>query len=360
MSNIKHNPNSEDEISIKDIVTKIKIWRKFILSKWIIIVMSGFIGGVLGLAYAYMQEPIYTAESTFVLEDSKGGGMLSQLGGLASLAGISGGGNGGGLFEGDNIIQLYKSRSMLEKTLLSEISFNGKKELLIDNYINFKGIREKWKKNPKLANLNFDSYNNKSANRLQDSVLGVFVRVINMKHLTVNKPDKKLSIIKVETRSENEFFSKTFNDLIVRNVNDFYVQTKTKKANDNLAIVQHQTDSVRNVLVGAIYSTATVTDATPNLNQTRQILRAPAQRSQYNAETNMEILKQLVQNLELAKLSLRQETPLIQVIDYPILPLKKEGFGKTKGLLLGGVLFGFIALFFVVVKKIYIDILNEE
>ena len=39
---------------------------------------------------------------------------------------------------------------------------------------------------------------------------------------------------------------KAFNDNIVKNVNDFYIQTKTKIEFQNVQILQHQTDSVRN------------------------------------------------------------------------------------------------------------------
>jgi hypothetical protein len=37
----------------------------------------------------------------------------------------------------------------------------------------------------------------------------------------------------------------------------------------------------------------------------------------------------------MAKVTLRKETPLIQVIDTPVLPLQKERFGKAKGILAG-------------------------
>jgi hypothetical protein len=39
------------------------------------------------------------------------------------------------------------------------------------------------------------------------------------------------------------------------------------------------------------------------------------------------ILTELIKQVELAKVTLRKEKPLIQVIDRPILPLPKERFG---------------------------------
>ena len=234
------------------------------------------------------------------------------------------------------------------------MEYLGKKQLLIDYYIQFNNLRKVWNEKIELKNLNFELHRGEKFNRTQDSILGVMVKTINGGFLTISKPDKKLSIIKVEVKAQDEFFAKAFNDQIVQNVNDFYVQTKTKKAIDNLDILQHQTDSVRNVLNGAIYATAAVADATPNLNSTRQVLRAPALRSQFNAEANKAILTQLVQNLELAKLSLRKETPLIQIIDKPIFPLAKTKLSIRKALMIGGFIGVLISIIYLVIKKILI------
>lgn len=55
---------------------------------------------------------------------------------------------------------------------------------------------------------------------------------------------------------------------------------------------------------------------------------------------------------ELAKVTLRKETPLIQVIDRPILPLPKERFGKAKGIVLGGLLAGFLTVLVLIVRHV--------
>src|SRR5690606_6123841 len=129
--------------------------------------------------------------------------------------------------------------------------------------------------------------------------------------LTVEKPDRSLSIIQVDVTSPDEVFSKVFNENLVQTVNDFYIQTKTKKSTDNIALLEQKVDSVRAVMSGAIYSAVRVSDATPNLNPTRQVQRlGPAQEAQFSAETNKAILSQLLQNLELTKMNLLQEQPL--------------------------------------------------
>jgi uncharacterized protein involved in exopolysaccharide biosynthesis len=54
--------------------------------------------------------------------------------------------------------------------------------------------------------------------------------------------------------------------------------------------------------------------------------------------------------------TLRKETPLIQVIDRPILPLPKERFGKAKGIVLGGMLAGFLTVLVLIVRRIFKDL----
>src|SRR5690606_8714171 len=98
-------------------------------------------GGIIGLIYSVIKEPVYTAETTFVLEEGNASaGVLGQLGGLAGLAGIDLNGSGGGLFQGDNIMELYRSRNMIERTLLSYVKIEGKDKLLLEQYIEFNSL----------------------------------------------------------------------------------------------------------------------------------------------------------------------------------------------------------------------------
>ncbi|KQN34093.1 lipopolysaccharide biosynthesis protein [Pedobacter sp. Leaf41] len=352
------------EITLKQVIMKFREWYRYLLSKWVIILIFILIGAGLGFLYSIMKKPIYTATTTFVLEDEKGGGGLGNLAGLASMAGVDLGGGGGGIFQGDNILGLYKSRTMLQETLLTPIEVSGKQQLLVDRYIEINDLRSKWEKTPKLIDVNFPLKNDQNGtlipNRLRDSLLGSFINDLNKKYLNVTKPDKKLNIIQVDVKAPDEIFAKAFNDALVKNVNEFFINTKTKKAIQNVRILQHKTDSVRNVMNGAIYSAVAVADATPNLNPTRQVQRiAPSQKAQFSAETNKSVLGALLQNLELSKMGLLKETPLIQVIDQPIYPLSVSTFGKFKGLVIGGFIFFVVIILILIFRKIIRDITSE-
>lgn len=342
----KEDPN---ELSLKEFIASIKSWSEYLFSRWKIILAISLLGGILGFVYAKFKKTIYTATTTFVLEDGGGsGGGLGQYAGLASMVGVDIGGVGGGLFSGDNIIELYKSRTMLQKTLLTEVLFEGKRQLLAEKYLEGNDSKQKAENIELLKQGNPEKDIKVSLKR--DSLLGKIVSDIRTNYLNVSKVDKKLSIIKVEIQSTDEMFAKAFTDQIVATVNSFYVETKTKRSTENIAILQHQKDSVQAVMNGAIFASAATFDATPNLNPTRQSLRAPAQRAQFNAETNKAILSELVKNLELSKISLRKETPLIQVIDLPVLPLEKARMGNIVGFVLGSILFGFLIVGLLSVK----------
>jgi len=326
------NYADSEEISLKEVILKIRSGWRYLLSNRIIIIFASLVGAILGLTYSYLKKPVYTATSTFVIEDNKSGGM-SQYAGLASLAGIDLGGGSNGIFQGDNIIELYKSRLMIEKALLSKITINGKNGLLIDRYIDFNHLRDTWKKNDHIDSISFAGDPEKFG-RKQDSIVINLVNLFNKSVLNIEKPDKKLSIIKVDVITNDELFSKVFNDKLVETVNDFYVQTKTKKSSQNVLILRKQADSVRKVLNGSISGVAAAIDAAPNANPNQLILRVPSQRKQVDVQASTAIYSEIVKNLELSRMSLLQETPLIQLIDKPVLPLPFSKLGKLKGILI--------------------------
>jgi hypothetical protein len=355
-----------EELTLKDVLLGLgKTWR-FLISKWMVILTLSVCGGLAGYWYAYFKKPTFTSNITFVLEDGGTSGGLGNLGGLASFVGINVGDNGsGGIFQGDNIIELYKSQAMIEKALFTEVPLNGKKSLLINRYIEFHGLRKTWKEVPALANVRFDKAyavakaENGVHDRTRDSLVTSIVKEVRNEYLNVSKIDKKLSVINAEVKAEDEVFAKEFNDQIVKTVNDFYIQTKTKKSLENVAILQHNTDSVRAVMNGSIYTSAAISDATPNLNPTRQVQRvAPMQRSQFSAETNKIILGELLKNLEISKIALRKETPLIQIIDKSGYPLQKRVTSKAISFVIGFMLLGFMTATFLVIRKLILNAIS--
>ena len=346
-------PIENDEISLKELLAKTKEWYDYLLSQWKIIVLAGIVGASLGLSYSFIKKPVYTATLSFALEDEKSGGGLGSALGLAGSLGLDLGGGGGSIFTGSNLTELFKSRRMVEQTLLTPVDYNGKRISLAEMYIEINKLRDSWKNNPKFANIFFlPNENREKFTRVHDSILGSIYQGVSKGGLAVGQKDKKVSIISIDMSSTNELFAKYFCEALVKEVSDFYVETKSKKARMNMAILQRQTDSIRGELNGSITGVAVANDNTFNLNPAMNVRRAPSARRQVDVQANTAILTELVKQSELAKVTLRKETPLIQVIDRPILPLFKDRFGKAKGLIIGGGLAGFIMVFGLIARKI--------
>ncbi|HEX8016276.1 MAG TPA: Wzz/FepE/Etk N-terminal domain-containing protein [Flavobacterium sp.] len=347
-------PVKNDEISLKELFEKVKEWWNYLLSQWKIILIAGVIGASLGLAYSFSKKPVYTATLSFALEDEKGGGGFSGALGLASSFGIDLGGGGGSIFTGSNLTELFKSRSMVEKTLLSSVVVEGKTISLAEMFIQNNNWRKNWKDNPKFASLEFlPNANRKLYTRVQDSIMGKMYESLSKGGLNVAQKDKKISIISIDVTSQNEFFAKYFCEALAKEVGKFYVETKSKKARMNMAILQRQTDSIRGELNAAITGVAVANDNTFNLNPALNVRRAPSARRQVDVQANTAILTELVKQTELAKVTLRKETPLIQVIDSPILPLPKERFGKAKGLIFGTFLTSLMTIIVLIIRRFF-------
>lgn len=345
-----NEPKVQDEISLKELIEKGKEWFSYLVSQWKIIVLAGFIGAILGLTYSFIKKPIYTATLSFALEDEKSGGGLGGALGLASSFGFDLGGGGGSIFSSSNLTELFKSRKMVEQTLLTPVLVGDKTISLAEMYIQNVKWRDKWKGKPKFENIQFlPNSNRKYFTRVHDSIFGKIYSDLSKNSLKVGQKDKKIDIISIDVSSSNELFSKFFCEALARQVGQFYVATKTKKARANMAILQKQTDSIRGELNGAITGVAVANDNTFNLNPALNVRRAPSARRQVDVQANTAILTELVKQTELAKVALRKETPLIQIIDRPILPLQKESFGKVKGIVMGG----FLAVFFIVLGIVF-------
>lgn len=351
-----------DEISLKELVLKIREWFQFLLSKIKIIFIISFLGALIGLFIAYMDKPTYKATLTFTMEEDKGGGGggLSGALGLASSFGIDLGGSAGGAFSATNIIELMKSRLIVEKALLNPVKIQNKEISFAEYYIQIYQLRKGWENKPNLKNIQFPINGDRQKFSLQqDSILEkVYKSVTGIDQLSIKQKDKKITIITMDVISKDENFSKLFCENLANEVSKFYIETKSKKARINVDALQKQADSVRTELNNAITGVAVAADNVYNLNPALNARGSASRTRQVDVQANTAILTQLVAQLEIAKVGLRKETPLIQLIDKPILPLEKEKLGKLKSLLLGGFLAGFLTVLYLLFSQLFKKMMN--
>ena len=312
-----------ESFSLINLINSIKDWLIYLLSnlKGIVIITSIFLSVV--LLYNFIKSPVHYARTSFVLDSESSSNSIGDIASLASLAGINASNfiDASSLFQIDNIQELYRSKSMIKETLLTDFDFGNGRSLLIDRLASNEKIDKKWDK----LNVDFSSYNSKSKNlRVHDSILNEAVKIIKEKYLLVDKPSRKTTILEIGFDHKDELFAKSFNENLVSIVNDFYFKTKTQKTGENLKILERQADSVKKVLDKSILFLAEKDQSIPNPNPLTKVSLVPYQKALVDVQANGAIYQQIVTQLELAKVTHRNNTPLIQIIDKPVLPLENS------------------------------------
>ncbi len=326
--------------ALKELVAK---FIRYALSHYKLFAIVCIITSALGLVYGKLQPHTYKASSTFIVEDKSGsrGGGLS---GLASQFGIDVGGltgGGAGLFDGDNILEIMKSRNIIEKVLLTKRvnERTNKTETFADFYLGITPLGAKLSSKGIIAkNLNFGAIEENAPHSfMQDSVLYTMYTEIN-KNLVVEKKNKKSSIITLELVSGNQVFSKEFSESLIKQTSEMYIDIKTGNLSKSINKIQRKADSLQ-------YALNSKTDIRNYIN-----LSVPNEGVTRDKTISGTLYGEVVKNLETMKLSLINQTPVIQIIDGAKYPLFDQRTPARYFLLIGFAIGFAMSLFYVVYK----------
>ena len=312
--------------------------------------LGAVLGGLLGLGYAALKPTTYQSNISFFVEDSKSSSssLMSMVAGqfgldLGSLTG------GNGVLAGDNVLELAKSKLLLQRALQTPYPLADKDSTysLADQYIATMGWNKKWEGSSKVGYaVSFATTKNKFT-RVEDSLFGIVLKRIVEKELSISKPDKKLGFYSIDIETRDELLSKLLAQRLLSTTTNFYIEGKTGRLRKNLDRLQQRVDSL-----GVIVNARTL--ATAQAAVTNQIDINPALASGISASTEIKskdktfaniVYGELLKNLEVAKTALIQETPSIVVVDELKLP-KRNKLDWYLGLLVGFFAGGFASLLF--------------
>ena len=351
LEDLLHTEESpESKISFADIKKTAKDYSSYIWSKKWFVVAAGIIGVIIGIVHAYTYKPTYTATYKFSIESKSG--SASGFNALSVLAGIS---SSSGTFSGDNLVELFRSRSMVEMALLKPIIVEGDTMNLLEYKIladstrlhcdEMRSNRDQTK--PHIATL-CDVYfpynqNRDSFTREQDSIIMLIAAGMMQKDIVIEKLDKKLSYAYFSVSSKNEIFAKEFSSAMINTVFDFYLKSKRENAQKNLNEFQSRADSIRKELNKSLYAAAHYRDL--NMNPSKNVLGVEQLKYQTDIQINTAAYSEIVKNIEVMKLDMAKSEPLIQEIDVPRYPLENDKKGKVKTGIKYGFVMGFLAIF---------------
>lgn len=315
----------QNTLQLSDLKKLVSKWLGAIwLDKKRVLVLTLFFA-LLGLNGLWLRPAKYRAELMLAVEEGESSGWQNLL---AQFGLDVGGLNPGGIFEGESLVKLFKTRYMVERTLLQPMYVHGDSVLMV----NYLYPYTKWGRRGAYTDLSF-SQDRSTFTPIQDSLLFEVAQLVNAEILDVYKPDKKLSLVYVNTIHENKYFAQAFTEAIVANTTSFFLESITSKARVNLEVLRNQRDSAEVALKAAIQRNANAQD-----NAVNSIFQR-AQVDKYASFVDLEIANalfiEITKNLTLAEIGLRKQTPLIQVVERPAFPLKKTGLFWWEWMLLG-------------------------
>lgn len=325
------------EASVEEVLKLMSRVFRFLARRLVRILSVTLVFGVLAfliglIFYQPKQKAVYiiaTEEET-----------VSGFEGLMAQFGMDvGGSNPGGVFSGENLVQLFRIRSMIERALLNPVNYKGEDMLYADVF--FRSTKHAKKKLFKPIKFNIDR---SLHDKLTDSALYLTYEYVRDEVLGVSKPEKKIGFILVSVIHDNPDIAIGYSKTTIKTVTDFYVESQTMKARQNLDVLRFEADSVRNVLNKNLQESASESDL--NVNPLWQSMRVEQNKSMIDLQISVSLFGEIIKNLKLAEISLRKQTPLIQVIETPRYPLKRVGYKPWQIGLIGALLGFLLALYF--------------
>ncbi len=234
------------------------------------------------------------------------------------------GNNPANVFQGESLVKLFSTRNLIEKALITPTILPSGDTAWLGEYFFKRSKEDKLSEFKEFRFVKGDSGILIGYSSLQDSALWLAYRYILKEVMSVSRPDKKMTFIEVSCQDRNDTMAMVMAGKLIQTVSAFYTDNLTFKARKNLDVLQEELDSVKKELNRNMYQSSLLNDG--DVNATRQVLRVDQNRKLIDLQISMTLFGELTKNIELAEISLRKETPLIQIIDYPRFPLERTGF----------------------------------
>ena len=338
---------NNDEASFKDIIVTISDYKNELKKRLLIILAVAIIFSLIGFAFSKLQEDKYNAVISFIVEDQSEGSNISAVSGVANMIGLDiGGGSRSSSFNQQNIIELLKSRKIIERTLNNTCEIEGKSDLLLNHYI-------------RINNLITDSSTiNLSSNYYNDSITSiVWLRIID-RDMEILFQNDDANIINLSFESLNAELAKNFTEIVIDEMSEMYIDYQTEKSRNTLDNLQFRSDSIFKALKISERNFAKVKD------NNMRVMTASGRLEELQYMREVEILQavylELRKNIELTHMSLLNETPLIQIVDKAVLPLENINRSTLFWIVIFSFLGVFTVCFIIILRKLVRDSLSEE
>ena len=337
--------SNTEEATLKDVIISIRDYTRELKKKFILISTVLIISIISGLVYSSIQKDKFEAVLSFIVEGQSEGPNLSSISGMASQFGLDLGGSSSSTFSQQNVIELLKSRKVIESTLSKSCIVNNEEDILLNHYISINNMIEDGE------NISFFSSS-------KDSITNIIWKEIIEFKIDLSYQNDEANILNLTYTSTNSEFAKNFTELLVEEISQMYSHYQTEKTRNSLKNLELRSDSIFRELKNSERNLARVKDR--NL----RVINASGRLDEIQYMREVQVLNaiylELIKNTELVKMNLLNETPIIQLIDVPVLPLKDISRSNLFWAFVFSFLGFFMVSFLIIIRKLIRDTLEED
>ncbi len=343
----------DDEITLRDLILKVQgYWVEIRRNWWLVVLITLPFVGYFG--YKAFTKPVrYTANLTFMLNAERGGvsGLASMLGGFGDLFGS--GGSGGYQFE--TIIEIARSRRIISSALFEKINIDDKDDYFANHFIRIQEMHKVWKKDSLTRGFIFENSQTEHFTRKENKALiSLYAHIVGGEGVPATlgtSINKKSGIMGLSLTTRNEMLSMALLNTIYDKMSSYYIQKSIQTQKETFDILAAKRDSINRVMNRSEYTGARLQDQAIGL--VRRTDAVPTVRSQRQTQILALAYGEALKNAEMAEFALKNQTPLVSLLDAPIGPIKPDPSGRVKSILIGlflGILFSSV---FVIFRKIF-------
>jgi len=325
---------SSDEISLRDILREFRLWKELARKHVWVLLLTATLGGAAGTLYAWMDTPIYVANTRFMLKNEGVGSIFGAQ--MSTLSGLLGGGQMGTPLE--RTAEVIASDRIVGRALLREMTLGDTTDLVINHFIRLSDLRKAWAEDSILHEAKFSlretdiellSFAQRKAYKYAKDLM-VPEKGTGIVRKTF---DKKSGVLTLTCAHQNEAFAIALSQIMFKELSLFFIDQTTSSSSLNAALVKNKMDSIQGELnaVRRMYAQQTDQSLGLLLQKDKIDLKSMAVKEQILSVAYAEAMK----NYETYQFISQAALPSLTMIDAPYAPIKPTQKSKV---LYGGIL----------------------
>jgi uncharacterized protein involved in exopolysaccharide biosynthesis len=318
------------------------IWKE----KFWVVIITVFIT-ILGLLYAFSLREEFVSSGKILPEYQSKAGGLGQFAGLASLAGVDIGSaatGGGDAVRPDLYPDVLKSTPFFLDLFQIKVKTKENKEMLFsqfyDQYVLDNKIKDENKKLKFPTSNQYIAISYQTENNLKDLRERINASI-----------DKKTGLLTVTVKMPDPVVATLITRYSMDYLTNYITNYRTEKAKKDLDFLAERLDAAKGKYYNNQAKKAQYSDQFQQSMMKLQSADLQRERIESEYKISSSFYNNLLQKYEEAKLKIQQETPVLKVLEPPVVPNKKSEPKKAIIAIISTFLGGIIGIIFALLRK---------